>query len=113
MTEDDAGTPICTYALNLVTLEQTQTIDEDPRQRAAKVDQLVDHERHDTGGQDIVLHPRVPGRPQALGNVQVGIVLANLLELTPVGGRREHGRIPVHVPRGQVSMGDLDGTAQE
>jgi hypothetical protein len=33
--------------------------------------------------------------------------------LTPVGGRREHGRIPVHVPRGQVSMGDLDGTAQE
>jgi hypothetical protein len=33
--------------------------------------------------------------------------------LTPVGGRREHGRVPIHVPRGQISMGDLDGTARE
>ncbi|KAJ5806951.1 hypothetical protein N7474_010543 [Penicillium riverlandense] len=40
-------------------------------------------EGHDAGSEDIILHPCVPGGPQALGDVQVGIVLGNLGELGP------------------------------
>ena len=73
-----------TYTLNLVAIEQAPGVDKDPRQGAAEVDHFMHHEGHDTGGQDIILHPRVPGRPQALGNVQSVIILANHRELTRV-----------------------------
>jgi hypothetical protein len=43
------------------------------------------HEGHNTGSQDIVLHPRVPGGPQPLCDIELGVVLSDFFELTPVG----------------------------
>jgi hypothetical protein len=82
--------------LNLVSVEETQAIDEHPRKRAAEVEQLVDSEGHDASGQDIVLHPRIPCDPQSLCHAQVGIGFGDILILAPIGAgaRGQHGRIP-------------------
>lgn len=69
-----------TYVLNLVPVEGGNGVDDDPRQAASKVDNLVHHERHDTGGEGVILHVQVPGGPGALKNAEVDIDLGNLLE---------------------------------
>lgn len=80
-----------TYVLNFVFVEETQSIDEDPRKGATKVNELVHGEGHDTGSKDIILHPGVPSRPQSLGDIQIGIVFCDLIILAPVGGGGQHG----------------------
>ena len=80
--------------MNLVSIEVTQAIDKDPWQRAAEVEQLVDDERHDAGGQDIILHPRIPRDPQSLCHAQVGIGFGNIPILAPIGAGGQLGRIP-------------------
>jgi hypothetical protein len=35
----------------------------------------VHDERHDASGQDIILHPSIPGGPQSLNNIEVSVVL--------------------------------------
>lgn len=52
-----------TYTLNLVSVEEARAVDEDPRKRAAEVEQLVDSKGHDAGGQDIILYPGIPSNP--------------------------------------------------
>jgi hypothetical protein len=59
-----------TYLLDLVAPEHGQTVDDDPGQRAAIVEDLVDDEGHDARGEDIVAHPRVPGKPHLLEVVE-------------------------------------------
>lgn len=88
------GVRLATYTLNLVSLEETQAINEDPRKTAAEVEQFVDSEGHDAGGQDIILHPRIPCDPQSLCHAQVGIGFGDILILTPIGAGGQHGRIP-------------------
>lgn len=96
-----SGGRFATYTLNLVSLEETQAIDEDPLKRAAEVEQLVDDEGHNAGGQDIILHPRIPCDPQSLCHAQVGIGFGDILILAPIGAGGQHGRIP---RRKRVSM---------
>ena len=47
--------------LNLVLVEVGDAIDDDPGNTAPEVDAFVHNEGHDSGGEDIVLHIRVPG----------------------------------------------------
>jgi hypothetical protein len=85
---------VATYTLNLISIKETQAINEDPRKRAAEVEQLVDGEGHDAGGQDIILYPRIPCDPQSLCHAQVGIGFGDILILGPIGAGGQHGRIP-------------------
>lgn len=71
----DSLSPQCPYILNLVVFQQTQAIDDDPGQGASEVDDFVHDERHDASGQDIILHPSIPGGPQSLNNIEVSVVL--------------------------------------
>lgn len=96
------GVRLATYTLDLVSLEQTQAINEDPRKRAAEVEQLMDSKGHDAGGQDIILHPRIPCDPQSLCHAQVGIGFGDILILAPIGAGGQHGRMP----RRRVSICD-------
>lgn len=53
------------------------------------------HKRHDAGSQDIILHPSIPGGPQPLNDIEVGVVFRNFVKLAPVRrGRRESRGIP-------------------
>lgn len=104
------GVRLATYTLNLVSVEETQAIDEDPRKRAAEVEQLVDDEGHDAGGQDIILHPRIPCDPQSLCHAQVGIRFGDILILAPIGAGGQHGRIP---RRKRVNMRQIPQKAEE
>jgi len=61
--------------LNLVLVEEGNAVDNDPRERAAKVDEFVHQERHDTSGEHIVANVGVPRHPQLLEVVEVYIVL--------------------------------------
>lgn len=88
------GVTLATYTLNLVSIEETQAIYEDPWKRAAEVEQLVNDEGHDAGGQNIILHPRIPCDPQSLCHAQVDIGLGDILILAPIGAGGQHGRIP-------------------
>lgn len=47
--------------LNLVLVEVWYAVDDDPRYAATEVDDLVHHEAHDSGCQDIVGHVSIPG----------------------------------------------------
>ncbi len=69
-----------TYVLELPLLEKGNAVHDHEGSRAAEVDDLVHDEAHDAGGEDIVLHPEVPGRPEALGDVELDIILGDLLE---------------------------------
>jgi hypothetical protein len=89
-----SGVRLATYTLNLVSIKEPQAINEDPRKRAAEVEQLVDGEGHDAGGQYIILHPRIPCDPQSLCHAQVGIGFGDILILAPIGAGGKHGRIP-------------------
>lgn len=88
------GIRLATYTLNLVSIKETQAINEDPRKRAAEVEQLVDGEGHDAGGQDIILYPRIPCDPQSLCHAEVSIRFGDILILAPIGAGGHHGRIP-------------------
>jgi hypothetical protein len=93
-----------TYLLDLVAPEHGQTVDDDPGQRAAIVEDLVDDEGHDARGEDIVAHPRVPGQPHLLEVAERDVVLGDLLEGAPVRvlrhWRQNGGRVPeAHVRR--------------
>lgn len=85
---------LATYTLNFVSLEETQAIDENPRKRAAEVEQLMNGEGHYASGQDIILHPCIPCNPQSLCHAQVGIGFGDILILAPIGAGGQHGRIP-------------------
>lgn len=58
------------YLLDLILPEPRDHVDDNPRQRAAKVDSLVYDKGHDTRGENIVVHVRVPSRPKTLGVVE-------------------------------------------
>lgn len=92
-----------TYGLKLVLLEHREHVDDDPWQRSSKVEGFVDHEGHDTGGQNIIAHPRVPGQPHLLEVVEGDIVLGDLFERSPVRvlrhWRQNGGRVPVALVR--------------
>lgn len=91
--------------MNLVLVEHGEGIDDHPRERPAKVDDLVHEEAHETGRENVVLHPQIPRlssnvsypcsclvpafrgwvagaayRPELLGVAQLNIVLGNLLQ---------------------------------
>jgi len=61
--------------LNLELLEVWDLVDNDPHQTAAKVDELVHDEAHDTSREDIISDVCVPRSPHALEVVEVNIVL--------------------------------------
>jgi hypothetical protein len=63
------------YILNLVFVEVRDHVDNDPWQRATEVYELVHDKGHYTSGKNIVLHIRVPRRPQSLKEIEVHIVL--------------------------------------
>ena len=60
--------------MNLVLVERRHTVDDHPRQRTTKVDELVHEEGHDARGEDVVADERIPRRPQALEVVELDIV---------------------------------------
>lgn len=78
--------------MNLVFVERRYPIDNHPRQTPPKIDKLVHEEAHDARREDIVADVRVPGGPEAFEVVELDIVLADLMELMPVGvlSVREH-----------------------
>lgn len=49
------------YVLDLVFIEEGRSVDDHPRNAAAEIEDLVHDKAHDTGGQDVVLHPQIPG----------------------------------------------------
>lgn len=57
------------YILNFVFVESGNAVDDDPRKRAAKVDELVHGKGHDASGKDVILHKCIPGRPHLLEDV--------------------------------------------
>ena len=95
------------YILNLVPVEPGYSVDYDPRQTAAKVDSFMHHLRsvslcasrtidsahkgQDSRGENIVLHPGIPCRPQSLQDVQVNVGLRDQVVVAPVrlGWRRQ------------------------
>ena len=87
MCEDCSGFSARAYILNLVLLEVWNVADNKPGQASTEVDELVHQEGHDTGSEDVILHPSIPGGPQPLSIVEVDVVLGYLVELTPVGLR--------------------------
>lgn len=92
--------------LDLVSLEETETVDEDPGQRTTEVDEFVHGEGHDAGGQNIVLHPGIPGGPELLGHIELAVQFRDFLVLAPVGARGQCGRVPGEVSR--LDEGDED-----
>jgi hypothetical protein len=87
---------LATYVLNLVLVEVWYPINDNPGQRATKVDHLMHHKGHDARSQHIILHVRIPGRPHLLEHVEVHIVFGYLIVLAPVrvGERGGNGRVP-------------------
>jgi hypothetical protein len=51
------------YLLDLVLLEVGDHINDNPGQRTPEVDGFVHNKRHDSSGQNIILHERVPRKP--------------------------------------------------
>jgi hypothetical protein len=84
--------------LNLVLIHVRNPVDNDPRQRSTKVDNLMHDKGHDTCGENIVLHECIPRCPHSLGEAKMEVVFRDLLELAPIciRGRVENniGRIP-------------------
>ena len=50
-----------TDVLKLVLVEVWYGVDDDPREGSAKVDKLVHDEAHNTRGNRVILHPKIPG----------------------------------------------------
>jgi hypothetical protein len=72
--------------LDLVAIEVGDAVDDDPGQRAAKVDGFVHDKGHDARGEHVVLHEGVPGGPHLLEVVELGIGGGDLVEGGPVLG---------------------------
>ena len=49
-----------TNILELPFVEERDRIDDDPRQRASEINELVHDEAHDTGSECVILHPKIP-----------------------------------------------------
>ena len=77
-----------TDTLDFIFMEIPHSIDDDPRERATKVDKLMHYEGHDSCCQDVVLHVEVPCHPQTLRDIKMDIIFRYLLELTPKRIRR-------------------------
>lgn len=71
------------HVLDLVFVESGDTVDNDPRQRTTKVDNLVHQERHDSSCENVVLHKGIPSSPQALEGVEMDIVGGYFIVLAP------------------------------
>lgn len=96
-----------TYLLDLVSIEIGYHSEYYPWQRAAEIHGLVHGEGHDAGGENVVLHIRIPGHPQALKVVELHIVFGDLLEAAPVcRGRRGKRVVDGGVPAAEVSGED-------
>jgi hypothetical protein len=99
---DVRGWRTTTYILNLPLPKVWDQVNDDPRQAASKVHSLVPYKAHDASGEDVVLHVRIPRRPQLLKVVERDIVLGDLVELAPVGinpmQRVGGGGVPASVP---------------
>lgn len=67
-------------ALNLVLVEVGDLVHDHKGDASAEVDDFVHDEAHDTGSEGVVLHEQVPSSPEALGDVEVDIVLGNFFE---------------------------------
>lgn len=109
-----------TYSLNLVSSKVRDLVHEDEWQGAAKIDDFMQDERHDAGGENIVLHVCVPCRPSPLENVEVDVILRNVVEVVCVCHRRGDCRVPaaersarrLGVGEGSVSYSILKGGFQ-
>lgn len=101
-----------TYSLNLVFVEVGHAVDDNPGERAAKVDNFVHHEGHDSCREDVVLHVCVPslggmlahcwnssqeGRtygPETLKDIEsLAIVVSDAIVLVPVCRRGEESAV--------------------
>lgn len=87
--------------LNFVSLEETEAVDKDPGEGATEVDEFVHGEGHDAGGQNIILHPGIPGSPEPFGHIELAIEFRDFLVLAPVGARG-HGNVPGKVRQKDV-----------
>ena len=67
-------------ALNLVLVEIGNLVHDHEGDASAEVNDFVQDEAHDTGSEGVVLHKQVPSSPEALGNIEVNIVLGNFFE---------------------------------
>lgn len=76
-----------THILNLVLVEGRNAVDNNVGEAAAKVDNLVHHEGHDTGGEGVILHVQIPSGPEALEDIELDIDLGDLFEDGEVVGR--------------------------
>lgn len=80
--------------LNLPSLKVRDSITNHPWQAATKVDELMHDEGHDTGSEDIIRNPGVPGSPHLLEDVEGAIDLADVVVMGPVGGPvRDEGSV--------------------
>lgn len=73
-----------THVLELVLIHKRHGVNQHPWQAAAKVDDLVHHERHDAGGECIILDVEVPRSPEALEDVEVNVQLGHLVQNTEI-----------------------------
>lgn len=66
-------------------VEEGDEANYEPGEGAAKVHRFVHHKGHNASGENIVLHPRVPGCPQQLNDIEllVCVVLAELVIVAP------------------------------
>lgn len=74
MSAEAPTTPIVTYrthVLDLPSAEVGDGVNDQPRDGTTEVDNLVEHEAHQTGCDDRVAHPDVVARPCSLQPVQV------------------------------------------
>ena len=72
------------YILDFVFVEVWDAVYDCPWNRAAKINDLVHDEGHDSGSEDIVLQICIPSCPQALQKIKVDVVFGDLIELAPV-----------------------------
>lgn len=89
--------------MDLILIEIGNEANDEPREGTAEVHNLMHHEGHNTCREYIVLHPRVPRRPQQLEDIEflVRVVLAELIVVAPerICRRIEGGigRVPVAI----------------
>jgi hypothetical protein len=60
-----------THILNLVLIHRRYLVDDDPRQTAAEIHHLMHREAHESRGEDVVAHERVPCRPQPFKDIEL------------------------------------------
>ncbi len=83
-----------TYALDFKLPEVRNLVHDHERYAAAEVNQLVQDERHDPGGENVILHIGIPRSPCLFENVEVDIVLRDVVKVVGIGDRGGEGGIP-------------------